>query len=156
MAGTKTGYCNGSDLLLLIDGKAVGHCTSHSVTFNSDTKDHAVKPAASAALSSSKWKSKSVTGQSYSITAEGLVCYDETEGGFKTLLAAWKTGKSVEVQCLERGSDTTPYLKGNCIISSLEKTAPAEDDATYTINLENDGEPEVFDASKITGEAISE
>lgn len=153
---TKTGYCNGSDMLLMIGGVAVGHCSTHTLTLNSETKDHAVKPLASAALSSSKWKSKSVTGVSYSISAEGLVFYGETEAGYKTLLAAWKDGKSVEVQCLERGSDTTPYLKGDCVITSLELTAPAEDDATYSINLENDGEPTVLDATKITGETLGE
>lgn len=156
MSATKTGYCNGSDMLLMIDGKAVGHCSTHTLTLNSETKDHAVKPLASAALSSSKWKSKSVTGVSYSLSAEGLVFYGETEAGYKTLLAAWKAGESVEVQCLERGSDTTPYLKGNCVITSLELTAPAEDDATYSISLENDGEPSVLDATKLTGETLGE
>lgn len=43
-----TGYINGSDLLLKVGGKAVGHCTSHTLTFNSETKDRAVKPVASA------------------------------------------------------------------------------------------------------------
>lgn len=28
-------YINGSDLLLKIKGKAVGHCTSHTVNLNS-------------------------------------------------------------------------------------------------------------------------
>ena len=44
----KKGYVNGSDLLLYINGKAVGHCTSHTATFNSETKERAVKPVASA------------------------------------------------------------------------------------------------------------
>lgn len=43
------GYINGSDLLLKVAGKAVGHCSSHTLTFNSETKDRAVKPVASAA-----------------------------------------------------------------------------------------------------------
>ena len=33
------GYVNGSDLLLMVGEKCVGHCTSHSVTYNSETKD---------------------------------------------------------------------------------------------------------------------
>ena len=74
----KSGYCNGSDLLLYVDGKAVGSCTSHTATFNSETKERAVKPVASAALSSGKWKKKGVVGLSYSISAEGLRFYDET------------------------------------------------------------------------------
>ena len=51
MAGTtKTGYCNGSDMLLYVGGKAVGSCTTHTTTFNSETKERAVKPVATASI----------------------------------------------------------------------------------------------------------
>lgn len=146
----KTGYCNGSDLLLYVGGKAVGSCTSHTTTFNSETKERAVKPVASAALSSGKWKKKGVVGLSYSISAEGLRFYDETECGFKQLFKLWKAGKPVEVKCMEREGAEKPYLTGNCVITSLEETAPAQDDATYSVNLENDGEPTTLDEEAIT------
>ena len=145
-----TGYINGSDLLLKVGGKAVGHCTSHTLTFNSEAKDRAVKPVASAAKSSGLWKGKGVTGLSISISAEGLVFYDETENGYKELLALWKAGKSVEVKCMERENSEKPYLAGMCVIASLERTDPAQDDATYSISLENDGEPTTLDESAIT------
>ncbi len=52
MAGTtKTGYVNGSDLLLFVGDKAIGQCTSHSATFDSETKERAGKPAAKKWLS---------------------------------------------------------------------------------------------------------
>lgn len=35
-------------------------------------------------------------------------------------------------------------MKGWFIISSLEETSPTQDDATYSISLENDGEPEIY------------
>ena len=146
---TKSGYVNGSDLLLYVNGKAVGSCTSHSVTFNSETKDRAVKPVASATLSAGLWKRKGVTGLNYSISGEGLRFYDETECGFKELLALWKAGKPVTVKCMER-EGTSPYLQGSCVIASLEESAPAQDDATYSISLENDGEPETLDETVIT------
>ena len=41
------GYVNGSDMLLYINGKAIGHCSSHTTTFNAETKERAVKPVAS-------------------------------------------------------------------------------------------------------------
>lgn len=147
---TKTGYCNGSDLLLYVGGKAVGSCTSHTTTFSSETKERAVKPVASAALTSGKWKKKGVVGLSYSISAEGLRFYDETECGFKELFKLWKAGEPVEVKCMERDSTEKPYLVGNCVITSLEESAPAQDDATYSINLENDGEPSTLDDEAIT------
>ena len=30
------------------------------------------------------------------------------------------------------------------VIASIEETSPAQDDVTYTISLENDGEPDVY------------
>lgn len=150
MAGTKTGYCNGSDMLLYVGGKAVGSCTSHITTFNSETKERAVKPVATAGISGGLWKKKGVVGLSYSISAEGLVFYDETENGFKELFALWKSGKSVEVKCMEREQSEKPYLAGKCVIASLERTDPANDDATYSISLENDGEPTTLDENAIT------
>ncbi len=146
---TKTGYCNGSDMLLYVGGKAVGHCTSHTATINSETKDRAVKPPATAALSSGLWKGKGVTGLSVSISAEGLVFYEETESGYKACLAQIAKGQSVEVKCMERGNTEKPYLSGKFVIASLERSDPAGDDSTYSISLENDGEV-TFDETAIT------
>lgn len=145
---TKTGYCNGSDMLLYIGGKAVGHCTSHSTTINSETKDRAVKPVATADISAGLWKNKGVTGLNVSISAEGLVFYQETESGYKSCLAMVGKGKSVDVKCVERESET-PYLTGKFVITSLERSDAAQDDATYSISLENDGEV-TFDEDAIT------
>lgn len=150
MATAKSGYCNGSDVLLYVEGKAIGSCTTHTTTFNSETKERAVKPVATKNISSGLWKQKGVVGLSYSISAEGLVFYDETECGFKDLFKLWKAGKSVEVKCMERENSDKPYLVGKCVISSLEETAPAQDDATYSISLENDGEPTTLDENAIT------
>lgn len=147
---TKSGYCNGSDVLLYVGGKAIGSCTTHTATFSSETKERAVKPVSTKGLTSGLWKNKGVVGLSYSISAEGLVFYDETECGFKDLFAMWKAGKSVEVKCMEREESATPYLAGKCVITSLEETAPAQDDTTYSISLENDGEPTTLDENAIT------
>ena len=151
----KTGYCNGSDMLLYVGGKAIGSCTSHTTTFNSETKERAVKPVASAKLSSGLWKKKGVIGLSYSISAEGLVFYDETEYGYASLVAAWKAGQSAEVKCMERDSEK-PYLVGKCVIASLERTDPAQDDSTYSVSLENDGEPTTLDETAITENTTAE
>lgn len=154
----KSGYVNGSDLLLFIDGKAVGHCTSHTLTFNSETKDRAVKPLAKKRISAGLWKAKGVTGLSISISFEGLCNYDEEETAFKDLVKAWKTGKSVEVKAFEREvtdgeGPQNPYLVGKFVIASLENSAPAQDDATYSGSLENDGEPEILDEDVLTRNA---
>lgn len=139
-----TGYKNGSDLLLSIGGKCVGHCSSHSVTYNSDTKEHAVKPESVKAKSSGLWKGKAVVSLNISISAEGVRFYSETENGFEQIVPMWGKGQSVEVQSFARGGDTSPTLKGKFVITKIEETNPAQDDATYSIDLENDGEPDVY------------
>ena len=52
---------------------------------------------------------------------------------------------------MERESEK-PYLAGMCVIASLERTDPAQDDSTYSISLENDGEPTTLDETAITEE----
>lgn len=134
-------YINGSDLLLKVGSKAVGHCTSHTVTFNSETKERAVKPEASKAQSSGLWKEKGVTGLSVSISFEGLRFYDDAENGFEAIASQWGIGDQMIVEAFERGKDTKPYIQGNFVIASLEESSPAGDDATYSGTLENSGEP---------------
>lgn len=150
-ADANTGYINGSDLLLMVGGKAVGHCTSHTLTFNSETKDRAVKPAASEAKSSGLWKNKGVTSLSISISAEGLRFYDETENGHEQIAPLWGKGASVEVKAFKRKGESAPYVQGKFVIAALEETSPASDDATYSVSLENDGEPDVYPGKDTTG-----
>lgn len=138
------GYINGSDLLLKVGGKAIGHCTSHTLTYNSETKERAVKPAASKAKSAGLWKNKGVVGLSVSISFEGLRFYNESENGYDEVAAQWGKGASVEVEAFHRSQDESPYFKGLCVIDSLEETSPAQDDATYSGQMSNDGEPEVY------------
>lgn len=145
---------NGNDLLVRFDDEATGHSTSHTTTFNTETKDVAVKPLASAAQSSAGlYKKKRVTGLSVQIKCEGLAVYGETESGLQAFLAKWKVGASVECEGFSRPATASqtapaPYLSGNFIITSLENTAPAGEDATYSITLDNDG-PVTIDETKI-------
>ncbi len=137
-------YVNGSDLLVSVAGKAVGHCTSHTATFSTETKDVSVKPLASEAPSSGAlYKSKRVTGLSIQVKADGLQFYKETESGFKQVLGPWSKGQSVVLNLFERSQDEKPYVTGNFIISSIEQTAGAGEDATYSVTFDNDGAPTV-------------
>ena len=138
-------YCNGSNMLLYLGEDAFGHCTTHTATMNSETKDRAVKPLASKAKTNGMWKEKGVTGLSIAISAEGLIYDGETEASYGKMMAAWKSGQPVKIKCMQRGNSQKPYLAGSFIISSLERTDPAQDDSTYTINLDNNGEPDTLD-----------
>lgn len=148
-------YCNGSNMLLYLGEDAFGHCTTHTATMNSETKDRAVKPAASKAKTNGMWKEKGVTGLSIAISAEGLIYDGETEASYQKMLAAWKSGQPVNVKCMQRGESKKPYLAGSFIISSLERTDPAQDDSTYTINLDNNGEPDTLDETAFTDSDIA-
>jgi predicted secreted protein len=147
----KEGYVNGSDLLMSIAGKACGHCTSHTATYNSETKDRAVKPASTeSAANAGLFKEKTVTGLSVQVKCEGLRFYGEEENGMKELLAKWKVGGTVELKGFVRGSDAAPYMNGNFIISSLEEAAPAGDDTTYNATFDNTGVVTI-DEAKVDG-----
>lgn len=148
-------YCNGSNMLLYLGEDAFGHCTTHTATMNSETKDRAVKPAASKAKTNGMWKEKGVTGLSIAISAEGLIYDGETEASYQKMLAAWKAGQPVKIKCMQRGESKKPYLAGSFIISSLERTDPAQDDSTYTINLDNNGEPDTLDETAFTDSAVA-
>lgn len=148
-------YCNGSNMLLYLGEDAFGHCTTHTATMNSETKDRAVKPAASKAKTNGMWKEKGVTGLSIAISAEGLIYDGESEASYQKMLAAWKSGQPVKIKCMQRGESKKPYLAGSFIISSLERTDPAQDDSTYTINLDNNGEPDTLDETAFTDSAVA-
>lgn len=148
-------YCNGSNMLLYLGENAFGHCTTHTATMNSETKDRAVKPLASKAKTNGMWKEKGVTGLSIAISAEGLIYDGETEASYGKMMAAWKSGQPVQIKCMQRGESKKPYLAGSFIISSLERTDPAQDDSTYTINLDNNGEPDTLDETAFTDSAVA-
>lgn len=137
-------YINGSDLLVMAGEKAIGHCTSHTATFTTETKEIAVKPPKTEPKTGkSLFRSKTVTGLAVQVKAEGISFYQETESGIKDLLAKWKVGASVPLKLFEREKDATPYVSGDFIITSLESTAPAGENATYSATFENDGAPTV-------------
>lgn len=152
-------YVNGSDLLVYIKTgtgnnvarKAIGHCTTHTATFNTETKDVAVKPPASEPRSAkSLYKQKRITGLSAQVKCSGLCFYAEEEGGFKHMLSKWSVGENVELELFERpaaqNETIEPYASGPFVISSLENTAPAGEDATYDVTFDNNGPLDVDDS----------
>ena len=167
-SGIQSGYVNGSDLLVfMVEGsgssitrKAIGHCTTHTASFNTETKDVAVKPAASQVQSKrSLFKNKRVTGLSAQVKCSGLHIYAEDEAGLKYILSKWALGAPVYLELMERTTATTsdapdPYCKGDFIISSLEHTAPASDDVTYDVTFDNDGPVDV-DSTKLDHDPLT-
>lgn len=154
---SKTGYVNGSDILVKVGGKAAGHATNHTTTYNTETEDIAVKkPATETVSNAGLWKNKRVTALSVQIKIDALVNYDETEGSIKDVLGTWSQGTEVDVTGFERESDATPYLSGSFIISSIEHTNGANDKSSYSVTLDNNGVV-TFDTAGLTvNEAAAE
>lgn len=150
-------YVNGSDLLLKLAGGCIGHCTTHTATYTTETADVAVKPKASVAASptAGRYKSKRVKGLAIQIKASGLKFWGEDESGFKKVLGEWAKGQTVPASMFERDNDAQPYLSGNFIISELTETNPAAEDASYDVTLDLDGEPTVLNASVLDSLAVA-
>lgn len=142
-----TGYIHGSNLLMFVGGKAIGHCSTCEITHNTESKERAVKPPAKqTGGNTGKWTEKSVTKLSESLSAEGFCFYDETECGYSELLALWQKAEPVEVKYAHRGEDSMRYRSGKYVITNLKQTRPADDDASYSVSLESTGEVKSFPA----------
>lgn len=141
-----TGYVNGSDMLLSIGGKCVGHCTSHKMAYSSDTKEHAFKAPEDESSAIALFKESTVTGLSIQIDFEGLAHNEETENSAGMLRMAWRAAQPIEVKCFRRGQKSAPYLVGYFIIASFNEDYPAQDDTTFSGQLKNCGAPSTFTA----------
>lgn len=136
---------NGSDILVFIGGKAVGHCSSNVFNFNAETKDRAYKPKSSnLSIVQSLFKGKSVTGLSCSIQCDELVYTGETELTAAEFIEYMVNGRDIEVKSYFRGQNGTttndkPWLTGTFVGTSMSLTAPANDDVTLSGTLENSG-----------------
>lgn len=137
-------YMSGSNVLFTVGGKGLGHSTTHTVTYSTETKKRGVKPPVKEKTKKALFSGKGVTEMSISVHGEGFRYKGEEELSLDEIRKLWGIGRSVELSCFEREGDATPYLKGKFVISKVEESSPAQDDATFTVDFENDGEPEVY------------
>lgn len=143
-------YMSGSNVLFTVGGKGLGHSTTHTVTYSTETKKRSVKPPVKENTKKALFSGKGVTEMSISVHGEGFRYKGEEELSLDEIRKLWGIGRSVELSCFEREGDATPYLKGKFVISKVEETSPAQDDATFTVDFENDGEPEVYPGQDTT------
>ncbi|MCR5714396.1 MAG: phage tail protein [Bacteroidales bacterium] len=141
-----SGYIHGSDLLLYVNGVALGHSSSCQVSYSAETDERMTKETSN----SGKWSSKEVRKLSVSISAEGFSFYSDTMS-YEDLLALWKAGQKVQVKYAYRGEETTRVMSGDFVITSLSEDAPADNDATYSLQLENAGEITITPATATNG-----
>lgn len=141
------GYINGSDLLLFVGGKALGHCSSFSIDFKSETKQRAVKPLSTLPPGAARFKEATVSNLSISIKAENFIYAGETESDYKAYLNAWMSAKPVTLEVRPRG-ETDPWLSAPFIIENHSLTAEADQDAKVSGSFVIAGAPTVYDATK--------
>lgn len=144
MERTDGDIIEGRDLMLYINTAAdaatptytpQAAATSHTITYTGETKERITKDTASGAYSKKK-----VTKLAVSIKCEALVSFGDT-AGYDKLLAVMKSREAVKLKygfAQEEAGDK--YEEGLFVITSLEQTSAAGEDATYSATFENSGE----------------
>ena len=144
MARQTGNIIEGRDLMLYIETSAGSDpatyvaqaaATSHTITYTGETKERVTKDTGNGAFSEKK-----VTKLGVSIKCEALVSFGEA-AGYDKLLEYMKGRKAVKLKygfAQEQAGDK--YEEGLFVITSLEQTSAAGEDATYSATFENSGE----------------
>ena len=146
MARQKGDYIEGRDLMVFVDTSdgsggptwtKTSAATSHTISYSAETKERVTKDTDNGAFSQ-----KSVTKLSVSISVEALTTY-QADCGFKSLLKMYKERKPVKLKYgFATDEGTEEHEEGLFVITSLEESSPADDDATYSATFENTGNVE--------------
>lgn len=128
-------YRDGTDLILSINSKALGHSTECKISYKAETGTRKTKEAAAG-----KWDEKYVKSLGCTVTASGFVFDDDDQNqkpSIDTLRTAFKTAQPVDASWSYR--DGGSIESGKFIITALDHEGKAGDDETYSITLENSG-----------------
>lgn len=114
------------------DATTIALSTSASLSFSMETRDISNKGSAG-------WRELLEAQKSWSVSCEGVYAMKSAAGAtiknyedFYDLMVA-RTPLYIEINTDETG-DT--YYGGQCYITSLEQTAPMEDNMTYSMSFE--------------------
>lgn len=111
--------------------------TSHTITYSGETKERVTKDTANGAYSEKK-----VTKLGVSIKCEALVSFGDA-AGYDKLLSVMKNREAVKLKYGFAQEETGgKYEEGMFIITSIEQTSAAGEDATYSATFENTGSVE--------------
>ncbi len=108
--------------------------TSHTVTYTGETKERITKDTGNGAYSEKK-----VTKLGVSIKCEALVSFGDT-AGYDKLLEVFKSREPVKLKYgFTEEASGDKYEEGMFVITSMEQSSPAGEDATYSATFENSG-----------------
>lgn len=125
-----TGFQNGTDIGLYIDGTLVSFGTSHDFEVTMETRDASNKDSAG-------WAEKREGQRSW--TASGEFIFAEDAAMSFSDLFALVTSRSQVVAKIATTTAGDKIYSGSAYITSLSKSAPNEDTVTYSVSLEGTG-----------------
>ena len=126
---------DGKELLLYKNGNLIAGATSHSISKSADTRETTTKD-------SGNNRNRKPTLNDFEISVEGLLAYD-ANNGYKELNEAYRNQERIEVSSEHEMEDGTVEIEeGFGYITSLELSAPMNDNATWSITIISDGDLE--------------
>ena len=87
-------YRDGTDLILSVGGKALGHSTGCKISYKAETGTRKTKEAAAG-----KWDEKYVKSLGVTITADGFVHGEDTDNNLPTLESLFMAHVPVDASC---------------------------------------------------------
>ena len=126
-----TGNINGTNILIYVNGTAIGCATSGSISMNTSTIDVTCKD-------SSGWTEILAGLRDWSLDGEGLTQFDATYG-FNDLVSVWKNRTKVTVR-FSTNVTGDEYFEGQAYLTALSEDAPNEDVTTYSYTFSGTGE----------------
>lgn len=125
-----TGVLNGTSLFIYVNGNAVAHSTSHSLTLSESLRSTASKDSAG-------WDTVLEGQRSWSMTGEGLVALDGayTTDDLTTLI----TGRTAVTLRFTTNVTGDKYWTGSARLESLDVSSPMEDNVTYSFSFKGSG-----------------
>ncbi len=125
-----TGKINGSDLLVYVDGTAITHSTSCSISIAMATRGATTKDSAG-------W-SESLEGlRSWSVSSDQMIALDAAQG-LEEVFELLKDRDTVTVK-FATDDATDRFFTGSAFITALDVNADNEETATFTVAFEGTG-----------------
>ena len=125
-----TGIANGTDLILLVEGTAIAHCTNH-------TLNASMAPRTSSDKDSAGWESNNPGVRSWSVDFSGLYYYDAAYGT-SDLFGLYTAETQVSLR-FTNSTTADKYFHGEAYITSLSIGSPSEGDVSFSGSFIGDG-----------------
>jgi len=137
------GIINGTDMIIFVhnggsagtiaDYTAIGHLQECSISLSRATRDVTTK-------SSAGYKESLPALISWTASGSSLYAMDAAYG-YAALFTVWKAGTAITVMFGDPTDGANLVHKGDGLITSIPLTAPMEDNASFTVEIEGTGEP---------------